>query len=173
MRYKVAISVALAVLAGCATVSHMEATGGSRSDGIVKLSFEAGMFDKVAIDEAAALETARRRCAVWGYTDADPFGGITRQCNAMSSYGCTRWFITREYQCTAGGSAPVAQASMAVQPIAGGAYAPSAAAPRKVRANTRSGYCLDVPPGYRGTGAENSPAVTSAMPRCSTLSPGK
>jgi hypothetical protein len=43
----------------------------------------------------------------------------------------------------------------------------------KVRANTASGYCLDVPPDYVGTGAENSPAVTSGMPRCSSLSAGK
>jgi hypothetical protein len=40
---------------------------------------------------------------------------------------------------------------------------------RKVRAKTRSGYCLDVPESYMGTGAENSPAVTSAMPRCDQL----
>lgn len=45
----------------------------------------------------------------------------------------------------------------------------SADGPRKVRAKTPSGFCLDVPPGYVGTGAENTPAVTSAMPRCSAL----
>jgi hypothetical protein len=42
--------------------------------------------------------------------------------------------------------------------------------PRKIRAKTASGYCLDVPRGYMGTGAENSPVVTSAMPRCDQLS---
>lgn len=40
---------------------------------------------------------------------------------------------------------------------------------RKVRAKTESGYCLDVPNGYVGTGAANMPAITSAMPRCDTL----
>ena len=40
----------------------------------------------------------------------------------------------------------------------------------RVRAKTPSGYCLDVPNGYVGTGAENSPAVSSAMPRCDQLS---
>lgn len=42
--------------------------------------------------------------------------------------------------------------------------------PNKVHANTPSGYCLDVPANYVGTGAANSPAITSAMPRCSQLS---
>ena len=49
----------LALLAGCATVSQMAATGGSRSDGIVRLSFEAGMFDKVAIDEVGKTYPAK------------------------------------------------------------------------------------------------------------------
>jgi hypothetical protein len=44
-----------------------------------------------------------------------------------------------------------------------------ATGPRRVRAKTASGYCLDVPRGYIGTGAENSPVVTSAMPRCDQL----
>jgi len=161
MTRRVALACALAVLAGCATVSQMQATGGSRSDGIVKLSFEYGMFDKLHLDEASALQTARQRCAVWGYTDADPFGGITRQCQAYSgTLGCTHWFVTKEYQCTMGGrSAP---------PLAA-----AAGGPRLVRAKTASGYCLDAPPGYQGTGAANSPAVTSGMPRCDQLSTGK
>lgn len=158
-------------LAGCATVSQMAATGGSRADGIVKLSFEAGMFDKIAIDEASALDTARRRCSTWGYTDAEPFGGHVRQCQQSSGYGCMRWFVTKEYQCTSSGSALV-PASGPVQPIAS---APRSAAPvaggvHRVRANTASGYCLDVPDDYVGTGASNRPAVTSGMPRCSSLS---
>jgi hypothetical protein len=176
MTRKFVVASALAVLAGCATVSQMQATGGSRSDGIVKLSFEYGMFDKVQLDESSALLTARQRCAVWGYTDADPFGGITRQCQAYSgTLGCTHWFVTKEYQCTmgGGGAPPLAQAS-----VPGPALAPSpmpvgSGGPRMVRAKTSSGYCLDVPPGYRGTGAANSPAVTSAMPRCDQLSDGK
>ena len=33
-------------------------------------------------------------------------------------------------------------------------------------ANTASGYCIDAPANYEGTGAGNSPAVTSARPLC-------
>lgn len=175
------LSVIVAV-AGCATVSQMAATGGSRADGIVKLSFEAGMFDRVQIDEASALDTARRRCGVWGYNDAEPFGGVTRQCQQSSGYGCMRWFVTREYQClstaaaatVAGSPAPVAavlppQASAPVStPLAGevpgtknlggGVYL--------VPARTPSGYCIKAPAGYRGTGSVSRPAVSTMKPLC-------
>jgi hypothetical protein len=42
--------------------------------------------------------------------------------------------------------------------------------PRKVRAKTASGYCLDVPADYAGTGSASRPAITGAMPRCDSLS---
>lgn len=151
------------LLVGCATVSQMTATGGSRSDGIVRLSYEQGMFDKVAINETAGLNTARQRCSTWGYSDAEAFGGVTRQCQAMSGYGCTRWFVTKEYQCLSSTRAAPASPAAVIEPITEGV--------RKVRANTASGYCLDVPPDYVGTGASNRPAVTGALPRCSSLSP--
>jgi hypothetical protein len=156
------------LVAGCATVSQMVPTGGSRADGIVKLSFEYGMFDKVQIDQTTALVAARKRCATWGYGDAEPFGGMTRQCQQSGSMGCLRWFATVEYQCTSpGGSAapPLVDSTLA-------APAPTAilAGVRKVRAKTPSGYCLDVPADYVGTGSEGRPIVNAAMPRCSSLS---
>ena len=177
MRYKLVVAGAIIALAGCATVTQMEATGGSRSDGIVKLSYEYGMFDKVELDAASGLAKARERCGVWGYTDADPFGGVVRQCQAMSSMGCTHWFATIEYQCTmGGGSAPaLTAASMTAAPLPAGPMAvPSmparvASGPHLVRAKTASGYCIDAPDGYIGTGATNMPAVTSGMPRCDQL----
>ena len=95
----------LVVLAGCATVSQMTATGGSRADGVVRLSYEVGMFNKVNIDEADALRTAQARCKTWGYKDAEAFGGITRQCQSSGMYGCNRWLVTKEYQCL-GGNTP-------------------------------------------------------------------
>ena len=83
----------------------MTATGGSRADGIVRLAYEAGRFDKVRIDEADALRTAQARCRTWGYKDAEAFGGVTRQCQAAGMYGCGRWMVTKEYQCL-GGNTP-------------------------------------------------------------------
>jgi len=174
MKYKLALITSIAIIAGCSTVTRMAPTSGSRSDGIVKLSFEYGQFDKIEINEADALRSARQRCAVWGYTDADPFEGYTRQCQRYGGLfgGCSHWFVTKDYQCTMGSGAPLTQASSPMAPPLTAPppmWAPSNG-PRKVRAKTASGYCLDVPESYVGTGAANSPAVTSAMPRCDQLS---
>jgi hypothetical protein len=88
----------------CAANKTMEAVGGSRSDGTVKLAFEYGAFEKPHVDTAAGLETAKARCAAWGYTDAEAFGAATTQCTAMSGYGCMRTMVTVEYQCTGAGT---------------------------------------------------------------------
>ncbi|WP_324748812.1 YecR family lipoprotein [Sphingomonas sp. LY54] len=88
------------VLVGCATTKTLQATGGSRSDGVVRLSFEYGAFESPQIDEAQAHSVARDRCKVWGYSDAEAFGGVTKVCNQTGMYGCTGWMVTKEYQCT-------------------------------------------------------------------------
>ena len=174
MKYKLALIAGIVVIAGCTTVTHMGASGGSRSDGIVKLSYEYGEFDRIELNKAAALDTARQRCGVWGYTDAVPFESVTKQCQGRGLFGnCGRWFVTQEFQCTMGSRPPLAQASAPMAPpLVALPPMPTADtnAPRKVRAKTASSYCLDVPESYVGTGAANSPAVTSAMPRCDQLS---
>jgi hypothetical protein len=173
MKHKFAFVAGVIILAGCATVTRMAPTSGSRSDGIVKLSFEYGEFDRIEIDEASALQSARQRCAVWGYTDADPFEGYTRQCQRGGGLfgGCSHWFVTKDYQCTMGRQAAMTQASaLTPPPLVGPASTSADAGPHMVRAKTPSGYCLDVPPGYVGTGAANSPSVTAATPRCDQLS---
>lgn len=175
MAKRIAIAGALVVVAGCATVSQMTATSGSRSDGIVKLSFEYGMLDKVQIDQASALRTAQQRCGTWGYTGAEPFGGMTRQCQAYSGYGCMRWFATVEYQCTSTASvsgvtdpiAPVQATAAMNNPgdlpgtidLGGGV--------KLVPAKIMSGYCIKAPTGYQGTGSVNRPTITKARPSCS------
>jgi hypothetical protein len=40
-----------------------------------------------------------------------------------------------------------------------------------VPAETATGMCIIAPASYRGTGAQNSPAITGGMPRCSSLPP--
>jgi hypothetical protein len=105
MKSKVlAIGLCVAV-AACGTVSQMSATGGSRADGVVRLSYEFGMLNKIKIDEADALRTAQARCKTWGYKDAEAFGGTTRVCQSSGMYGCNHWLVTKEYQCL-GGSTP-------------------------------------------------------------------
>lgn len=96
--------LAIAVgVAGCTVVKTPTPTGGSRADGIVELSYEYGQFEKPQVQWGDANRAARQRCEAWGYTDADRFGGVTRQCQAADAYGsCTRWLVTASYQCTGG-----------------------------------------------------------------------
>lgn len=87
-------------IGGCAVQKQLVPTGGSRADGIVKLSFEYGSFEVPQVDQEQGLSLAQKRCAVWGYTGAEPFGGFTKTCSQRSNMGCDRWLVTVEYQCT-------------------------------------------------------------------------
>ncbi|MCE5233824.1 MAG: YecR-like lipofamily protein [Xanthomonadaceae bacterium] len=87
--------------AGCTTVKTLQATGGSRADGVVELSFEYGMFEKPQVQWAQGAATARDRCRAWGYSSAEPFGGTVSTCQAHDGYGgCVRTLVTAKYQCT-------------------------------------------------------------------------
>jgi hypothetical protein len=108
-------------LAGCATVKTWQATGGSRSDGTVRLSYEYGMFEQPQLDEGQALALARQRCAVWGYSGAEAFGGVTQVCNAMTNSGCASYLVTKEFQCLGTGT-PGASASILVRTPYRGAH---------------------------------------------------
>lgn len=92
--------VVLVSMQGCATHKELVPTGGSRSDGTVKLSYEYGSFEVPKLDADQGMAVAKKRCAAWGYTDAEPFGGSTKHCANGNAYGCNRWMVTVEYQCT-------------------------------------------------------------------------
>jgi len=98
-----AAAVIVLGVAACATAKTYTATGGSRADGTVRLSYEVGMFEQPVVDEAQGLSVARQRCATWGYSGAEAFGGVTTQCTAMGSSGCMTTLVTKEYQCTGDG----------------------------------------------------------------------
>lgn len=100
MKKLVLVFVAAALVGACATNKTLEAIGGSRADGVVRLAFTYGAFERPRVDGEQALNTARQRCRVWGYTDAEPFGGATQQCLASNQYGCVQTQVTVEYQCT-------------------------------------------------------------------------
>ena len=87
-------------LNGCATTKEWAATGGSRSDGVVKLSYEYGLFEAPRVNAEQGLQLARSRCSAWGYSGAEAFGGTTRVCNDSDYSGCNQWLVTAEYQCT-------------------------------------------------------------------------
>lgn len=104
-RYLLAAAV-LAASSGCSTTKDWTATGGSRADGVVRLSYEVGGFEVPKLDESQAVSIATRRCSTWGFTGAEAFGGTTQQCSQPGGFGgCARWTVTKEYQCTGEGNA--------------------------------------------------------------------
>jgi hypothetical protein len=85
---------------GCASQKTMVPTGGSRSDGTVKLSYQFGAFEVPKVDYVQALASAKQRCNAWGYSGAEAFGGQTKTCANASMGSCNAWQVTVEYQCT-------------------------------------------------------------------------
>lgn len=104
MKKALIMLAAVVLLAGCATQKEWSATGGSRADATVKLSYEYGEFEIPQLDEAQAQVLAEARCKTWGYTGAEAFGGVTRQCNGPGGFAaCGRYLVTKEFQCTGRG----------------------------------------------------------------------
>lgn len=89
-------------LVGCATPVQKDwsATGGSKSDGTIRLSYQSTLYEKPILDESQALRLAKTRCKSWGYSSVEAFGGVITQCQQMDAYlGCTESLVTKEYQC--------------------------------------------------------------------------
>ena len=96
----IASAVIVFLITGCAaTPKNWSATGGSRSDGTVKLSYEYGLFEVPQVSEQEAIYLAKKRCSSWGYKDTEAFGGVTTVCNQSSGGDCMKWLVTKEYQC--------------------------------------------------------------------------
>ncbi len=102
MKLASAVFIPLILLGACATNKVMQAVGGSRTDGVVRLAYSYGTFEEPRIDGAQGSAVARAQCTAWGYSDAKPFGGSTEQCVSPNSYGCDRTQVIVEYQCTGG-----------------------------------------------------------------------
>ncbi|HOO81886.1 MAG TPA: YecR family lipoprotein [Alphaproteobacteria bacterium] len=86
-------------LSGCAVNKTMYATGGSKADGTVTLSYSYGGFEQPVVDYASALTTAKDKCKAWGYKNAEAFGGESLKCLAYNAYGCTQQQVDVMYQC--------------------------------------------------------------------------
>lgn len=95
-----ALASTLIFIQGCASQKTMIPTGGSRADGTVKLSYDFGMFESPKVDANQGSDVAKQRCAAWGYSGAEAFGGQTKACSDFSFGGCNAWRVTVEYQCT-------------------------------------------------------------------------
>lgn len=101
MKIFVTAGLAFLLVYGCATPKEWTATSGSRSDGIVKLSYDQYELESPILNEQQAIDIATKRCSSWGYTSAEAFGGVTRRCNQFGGLsGCSHFTITKEFQCT-------------------------------------------------------------------------
>lgn len=110
MKFLVIAAAAALFLSGCAVNKDWAATGGSRSDGVVRLSYEVGEMEKPQLNEQQAVTLATQRCKTWGYSGAEAFGGSTRQCNKGGGFaGCSQYMVTKEYQCTGTGTGTAAK----------------------------------------------------------------
>lgn len=123
------VAMILAATTGCVTTKEWSATGGSRADGVVRLSYEVGAMEQAQLSESQAIAMATRRCATWGYTGAEAFGGTTRQCNQPGGFGgCATWVVTKEFQCTGTGAPQAAGGNtVIVSPVVTASAGPSAA----------------------------------------------
>ena len=87
-------------LAACATAQKWAVSGGDRSGGVVRVSYEYPEFHQPAVSDEQAMKLALSRCSGWGYDKAEPIPGQTRQCSNMEDANCNLWTVTREYQCS-------------------------------------------------------------------------
>ena len=89
------------LLVACATPTSMSATGGSKADGVVELSYEYGEFQQPILDPAQGIDVAKKRCGAWGYKNAEAFDGGINTCVIPGGFGgCSRMRTTISYQCT-------------------------------------------------------------------------
>jgi hypothetical protein len=90
----------LVLVAGCSVNKTPVATGGSKADATVRMSYEESMFESPQVNWAAAQREALARCEAWGYSSVEGFSGIETNCNAYNGYGnCISATHTRTYQC--------------------------------------------------------------------------
>lgn len=100
IRKAIILAIAAITVAGCAVQKNWIATGGSKADGTVRLSYQYGAFQKPELDENQGLGLAIERCSAWGYSRAAAFGGTVQNCQTTDGYGnCNSWLVTKEFQC--------------------------------------------------------------------------
>jgi hypothetical protein len=105
MRFLIAATLASLALGGCAVSKNWQATGGSQSDGVVRLSYEYKQLQAAQTSDQQALNVAASRCGSWGYTGSEALGRTKQTCNQPGGLGCAGWLVTKEYQCHGDASA--------------------------------------------------------------------
>ncbi|OFR06091.1 hypothetical protein HMPREF2907_04305 [Neisseria sp. HMSC055H02] len=118
------VVLSLFVVSACTTHKTMVPISGSKADGIVKMAYDYALLESPMINREASQEQAVKRCNAWGYSDAEAFGTSSKQCIENNGFGCERFRVITEYQCTGSYNYPtqqipsrnVSQSSYAAQP---------------------------------------------------------
>lgn len=94
------VLVSFLVLFGCSVNKPFYATGGSRADGTVDMAYDTAYLEVPTVSHSQAKNIAVQKCRVWGYKDAEPFGGQVENCYQRNGYGnCLRGQVIVKYQC--------------------------------------------------------------------------
>ena len=92
--------IAAITITGCATKKDFYAMGGSRADGTVDMAYDFRQFESPVVNPAQAQSIAKSKCRVWGYSDAEAFGGVTQNCHQRDGFGtCVAGQVVHTYQC--------------------------------------------------------------------------
>lgn len=80
------------------------AMGGSKADGTITMGYNYTLYDQLAqADMRRATKDAAQRCSLWGYTSAQPFGGVTDVCHqrgtGLAAGACLNGTRSTVFQC--------------------------------------------------------------------------
>jgi hypothetical protein len=96
------IAVCALAVAGCTTYKLWTEFDADPREGTIQLGYEYRKFENPQVDERAAIETARERCAEWGYKGAQRIREerICLDGTPDGSKGdCSKWRVIRTYRC--------------------------------------------------------------------------
>jgi len=94
------VLLSVLALSGCSVNKPFYATGGSRADGTVDMAYDTAYLEAPVVSHSQAKNIAVQKCRVWGYKDAEPFGGQVENCYQRNGYGnCLRGQVIVKYQC--------------------------------------------------------------------------
>ncbi|MFT4325370.1 YecR family lipoprotein [Candidatus Liberibacter solanacearum] len=96
------IIVIICLLQGCFYPPRIHSLGGSKADGIVTFGYQSDIFTAKLIPEQLEVtkQSAIKRCQLWGYKNAEPFTGLTSQCENRNQDGyCIESSTKINFQC--------------------------------------------------------------------------
>jgi len=97
---KLAILPVFLVMAACSSVPRWSPSSSNRELGVARVSYEYAKFAEPTMSDTEAVQLAERRCASWGFTQAEMIPGELRNCSVKDGDGCDQWKVVREYRCS-------------------------------------------------------------------------